>query len=62
MNRQVNPDHCYETDGDTYVIEPVRGTPEWHVLKDGRPHRTFTSLAAAKGWLEHVLQHPESDR
>jgi hypothetical protein len=31
-------------------------------LKDGRKHRDFTSLAAAKGFLEHVLEHPMSDR
>ena len=58
MNRQVNPDHCYETDdGTMYML-----VPEWHIMKDGREYRTFTSLAAAKGWLEHVLEHPESDK
>ena len=63
MNRQVNPDHCYETDdGVMYILKPVRGTPEWDVLKNGRIYRTFTSLMAAKGWLEHVLEHPASDR
>jgi hypothetical protein len=63
MNRQVNPDCCYEAeDGTMYMLEPVHGTPEWRVVKDGRGHRTFTSLAAAKGWLEHVLEHPESDQ
>ena len=80
MNKQVNPDHCYETDdGVMYMLEPAYGTsswnvtrdgyinrpcdsPEWHVLKNGQRHRTFTSLMAAKGWLEHVLQHPQSDR
>ena len=61
MNRQVNPDRCYDVEGVVYMLEPARGTPEWHVLKDGRKHRTFTSLTAAKGWLEHVLEHPESD-
>jgi hypothetical protein len=68
MNRQVNPDHCYDVEGVTYVLESAfkvdgtRDSPEWHVLKDGRVHRTFTSLAAAKGWLEHVIEHPASDR
>ena len=63
MNKQVNPDHCYETeDGVIYMLAPAHGTPEWHVLKNGRKHQTFTSLMAAKGWLEHVLQHPQSDR
>lgn len=62
MNRQVNPDHCYETeDGVLYMLAPAHGTPEWHVLKNGRKHRTFTSLMAAKGWLEHVLEHPQAD-
>ena len=60
---KVNPDHCYETeDGVLYMLAPAHGTPEWHVLKNGRKHQTFTSLMAAKGWLEHVLQHPQSDR
>jgi hypothetical protein len=63
MNRQVNPDHCYETDdGVMYMLVPAPGTPEWHVYKDAHKHRTFTSLMAAKGWLEHVLEHPESDK
>ena len=62
MNKQINPDHCYETeDGVLYMLEPAHGTPEWHVLKDGRKHQTFTSLMAAKGWLEHVLEHPQAD-
>jgi hypothetical protein len=63
MNRQITPHHCYTTDdGAAYRLVPAHGTPEWHVEKDGRKHRTFTSLAAAKGWLEHVLAHPESDK
>ena len=63
MNRQVNPDHCYETDdGVMYMLQPAYGTPEWHVMKDGREYRTFTSLYAAKCWLEHVLEYPQSDR
>jgi hypothetical protein len=62
MNRQINPNHCYEVEGAVYMLEPVRGTPEWRVMKDGRLRQTFTSLAAAKGWLEHVLEHPQSDR
>ena len=63
VNKQVNPDHCYETeDGVLYMLAPAHGTPEWHVLKNRRKHRTFTSLMAAKGWLEHVLQHSQSDR
>jgi hypothetical protein len=63
MNRQINPDHCYETeDGVMYMLEPVHGTPEWRVMKDGRERQTFTSLMAAQGWLEHVLRYPESDR
>lgn len=64
MNKQVNPDHCYETeDGVMYMLESafkvdgVRDSPEWHVLKDGRKHQTFTSLMAAKGWLEHTLEN-----
>ena len=43
------------------MLAPAHGTPEWHVLKDGSPHWSFTSLTAAKGWLEHVLAHPEAD-
>jgi hypothetical protein len=62
MNRQVNPDHCYQVEDVTYRLVPEPGTPQWHVEKDGRLYQTFTSLAAAKGWLEHVLAHPESDR
>jgi hypothetical protein len=63
MNKQINPDHCYKTeDGVTYMLAPARGTPEWHVLKDGRKHRSFTSLMAAKGWLEHVLEHGEQTK
>ena len=63
MNRQINPDHCYQTDdGVLYMLVPAHGTPEWHVLKDGRPHRTFTSLMAAKGWLEHVLEAEQEAR
>ena len=62
MNKQVNPDRCYEVEGVTYMLVPVPGTPEWHVYKDGRRHRTFTSLMAAKGFIEHVLDFPESDR
>ena len=60
MNRQVNPDHCYDVEGVMYMLAPTteRDSPEWWVMKDGRHHRTFTSLAAAKGWLEHVLEHP----
>ena len=56
MNKQINPDHCYDTDEGMYMLVPVHGTPEWKVTKDGRDHRTFTSLMAAKGWLEHVLE------
>ena len=65
MNRQINPDHCAEIDGVMYMlksafkVDGARNSPEWHVLKDGRKHRTFTSLMAAKGWLEHVLEHGE---
>ncbi len=69
MNRQVNPDHCYESDDgvmymlqSAFKVDGTRDSPEWHVMKDGRKHRTFTSLQAAKGWLEHVLEHPASDR
>ena len=62
MNKQINPDHCYETeDGVSYMLEPVHGTPEWRVLKDGKRHQTFTSLMAAKGWLEHVLDDGERE-
>ena len=61
MNRQINPNHCYDTDEGIYMLVPVPGTPEWKVTKDGRDHRTFTSLMAAKGFLEHVLAHPEAD-
>ena len=71
MNRQVNPDHdrmkTPEKRRDLYMLESdvqvdgTRDSPEWHVLKDGRKHRTFTSLMAAKGWLEHVIEYPESD-
>ena len=63
MNRQVNLDHCYTTDdGVVYRLEPVHGSPEWRVTKDGRFYHTFTSLMAAKGWLEHVLEYPQSHR
>ena len=63
MNRQVNPDHCYETeDGVMYEIVPAPYSPEWTVRKNGHLYRSFTSLMAAKGWLEHVLEHPESDK
>ena len=62
MNRQVNPDHCYPVDDDMYQLMPMPGTPQWAVLKNGRHRQTFTSLTAAKGWLEYVLDHPESDR
>ena len=64
MNRQVNLDHCYKTeDGVMYQLVPVMlHSPEWHVLKDGRRHQTFTSLTAAKGWLEFILENPASDR
>ena len=58
MNKQINPDHCYEIDGDVYLLVPAHGTPEWYVRKNGVEHRTFTSLMAAKGWLEHILEHP----
>jgi hypothetical protein len=62
MNRQVNPDLCYETeDGVLYMLVPAHSTPEWYVRKNGVEHRTFTSLMAAKGWLEHVLEHPQAD-
>lgn len=62
MNRQVNPDHCYESDEGMYMLVPVHGTPEWRVLKDGQPYRLFSSLMAAKGWFDHVIAHPESDK
>ena len=62
MNKQINPDHCYDTDEGMYMLVPVPGTPEWKVTKDGRDHRTFTSLAAAKGWLEHVILHGEQTK
>ena len=69
MNRQVNPDHCYESDDgvmymlqSAFKVDGTRDSPIWWVLKDGRKHRDFTSLMAAKGWLEHVLEHPASDR
>jgi hypothetical protein len=62
VNKQITPDHCYQVDDVTYMVVPAPGTREWDVMKNGRRHRTFTSLTAAKGWLEHVLQHPASDR
>ena len=63
MNRQVNPDHCYEINDDLYMLEPVHGEPGWHVTKNGERHyRYFTSLAAAKGWLEHVILHGEQTK
>ena len=62
MNRQINPDHCAEIDGVSYMLVPVAGTPEWRVLKDGQPWRLFSSLIAARGWFDHVIAHPESDR
>ena len=64
MNKQINPDHCYETeDGVLYMLEPVAGEPGWHVTKNGeRFYRYFTSLTAAKGWLEHMLEHGEQTK
>ena len=62
MNRQINPDHCAEIDGVMYMLQPVAGTPEWRVLKDGQPWRLFSSLMAARGWFDHVIAHPESDK
>ena len=64
MNRQINPDHCYKTaDGVMYMLEPVAGEPSWHVTKNGeRYYRHFTSLAAATGWLEHVLEYGEQTK
>ena len=55
MNKQINPDHCYETeDGVLYMLTPAHGTPEWLVRKKVKwPafYCRFTSLATAKGWL-----------
>jgi hypothetical protein len=63
MNRQVNPDHCYETEeGVLYMLTPVPGSPEWDVMKNGVKHRSFTSLRAAQGYLEHVLGVADIDR
>ena len=62
MNRQINPDHCAEINGVMYMLEAVPGTPEWRVLRNGRQWRTFTSLMAAKGWFDHVIAHPGSDK
>ncbi len=64
MNRQINPNHCYKTaDGVMYMLEPVAGEPGWHVTKNGeRYYRHFTSLAAATGWLEHVLEYGEQTK
>ncbi len=68
MNRQINPDHCYDTEQGAYElksafqVDGTRDSPEWHVLKDGCKHRTFTSLMAAQGWLEHVLEYPQADK
>jgi len=45
-----------------YELKPDHGTPCWWILKDGVKHQTFTSLAAARGWLEHVLQHGEDGK
>jgi hypothetical protein len=44
------------------MLEPVHGTPEWRVLKDRHNHQLFSSLMAAKGWLEHVLEHGEQTK
>ena len=68
MNRQINPNHCYDTEEGMYElksafqVDGTRDSPEWKVTKDGRDHRTFTSLMAAKGWLEYVLEHGEQTR
>ena len=68
MNRQVTPNHCYDTEQGAYElksafqVDGTRDSPEWHVIKDGRKHRTFTSLMAAQGWLEHVLTYPQADK
>jgi hypothetical protein len=34
--------------------DPEPGSPCWDVWKDGAKHRGFTSLAAAKAYLDHV--------
>ena len=60
MNKQVNPDHCAEIDGALYMLQPVAGTPEWRVTKDGQPWRLFSSLMAARGWFDHVIAYPAS--
>ena len=65
MNRQINPDHCYDTEDGMYMLRPrARWTDaEWlRHHEDGRSYQTFTSLAAAKGWLEHVLEHGEQGK
>jgi hypothetical protein len=47
-------EHYFGPRKPVHTLEPVRGTPLWWVLRDGVKHRDFTSLAAARGWLEHV--------
>ena len=69
MNRQINPDHCYDTDDGMYMLQSAfkvdgtRDSPEWRVTKDGRSHQHFHLAAQPrKGWLEHVLEHGEQTR
>ena len=58
MNRQVDPDHCYDTD-EGYVHARARARHARMARPEGRAQlRTFTSLVAAKGWLEYFLDHP----
>ena len=64
MNRQVNPDHCYETEeGVVYMLEPAHGHARVARPEGRAPSPdSFTSLSAAKGWLEHVFGVADVDR
>ena len=61
MNRQVNPDHCYETRGRRPLHARNRSAHGTRRVacrsRTGASIRPLsTRVMAAKGWLEHVLE------
>jgi hypothetical protein len=42
---------------DVYTYEHVPNTPLWRVLRNGEFVQEFTSLAAAKAYVEHVSKN-----
>ena len=65
MNRQVNPDHCYEVEGVMYMIVPTSEPEFARVERDqrrSRPSHLHLARSGQKARLEHVLEHPASDR